>query len=239
MPDLDIFNGLDGDFVAKLKALLQDCADRGVVMKPYFGLRDPLTQGKLWRRSRVSIEIASTIDRLRTQGANFLADSIEKAPATTGPWATNAIPGESWHQYGEAMDCAWIRNGAMCWSTTLDGNKNGYLIYMGLAEKHGLTAIGKTMHRDFGHVQLRPQGAPDQLYGLLQIDGMMKEKFGQAGIVRVSDTTGKIAAKPGKPDAKSVKASPKMQAPAIKPSEIPEIPEIPEPPKSSELPETS
>ena len=179
----DVYAGLTPDFATKLKALIAACADQGIVMEPYFGLRDPITQAKLWRRSRSSGEIATQIGHLRAAGANFLADCLDKAgPQLSGPWATNALPGFSWHQYGEAVDCAWIRNGVMCWSTTLDGPKNGYLVYDDLAARQGLTAIAKTMHRDYGHVQLRPQGAPDQLYGILQIDTMMREKFGQAGM---------------------------------------------------------
>jgi hypothetical protein len=30
---------------------------------------------------------------------------FERAGPSDGPWATNALPGQSWHQYGEAVDC--------------------------------------------------------------------------------------------------------------------------------------
>lgn len=177
---MDALPGLVPDFYNKLNDTIEDCAQVGVIMKPYFGVRDPITQAKLWRQSRSVVEISTMVARLRGQGCNFLADCIVNAGPTTGPWATNAIPGLSWHQYGEAEDCMWMVDGTTCWSTEQGGAHNGYLVYMALAEQNGLTAIGRTMHKDFGHVQLRPQGAPDRLYGLVQIDSMMRDKFGSS-----------------------------------------------------------
>ena len=52
----DPFLQLDPKFTQKLKDLIVDCATAGVVMKPYFGIRDPLTQGKLWRQCFKFIE---------------------------------------------------------------------------------------------------------------------------------------------------------------------------------------
>jgi len=173
----DPYAGITPAFGAKLKSLLAACTQANVTMRPYFGLRDPVTQGRLWRQSRDTSLIVAEIAKLKAIGAPFLAHCLDKAGPANGTWATNAVPGNSWHQFGEAMDCVWMRNGAECWSESLDGDNNGYQIYMRKASTYGLTAIGLTMGKDFGHVQLRPQGAPDDLWGWSQIDTMMKSKF--------------------------------------------------------------
>lgn len=173
----DPYVNLDAAFVARLKALLAGCQAVGTIMRPYFGVRDPVTQGKLWRQSRDTATVDAMITSLRAAGANFLADCIENAGPSSGPWATNAVPGNSWHQYGEAMDCVWLRNGVENWDTQIDGDKNGYQVYMHMASTYGLTAIGLTMGKDDGHVQLRPQGAPHDLFGWPDIDRVMRAKF--------------------------------------------------------------
>jgi hypothetical protein len=51
---------------------------------------------------------------LRDRGAPFLADTLTLVAEmrTPGRWATNLLPGSSWHQFGEAIDLggmmAWI-----------------------------------------------------------------------------------------------------------------------------------
>ncbi|MEO5938977.1 MAG: D-alanyl-D-alanine carboxypeptidase family protein [Sphingomonas sp.] len=98
-------DGLDHDFRAKLGVCLAHCADRGAVMVPYFGIRTPIEQGALWRQSRSVQEVAARIAELHAKGAPYLAHAIDAAGPRHGPHVTNAVPGYSWHQWGEAMDC--------------------------------------------------------------------------------------------------------------------------------------
>jgi peptidoglycan LD-endopeptidase CwlK len=173
-------DGLDSDFRAALERTLEGCAGRGVEMIPYFGIRTPAQQGVLWRQSRSTSEIADKIAELNTKGAAFLAECIASAGPQHGPHVTNAIPGYSWHQWGEAMDCYWLRNDKAEWSTTILGNSNGYRIYADQASQDLLTAGGYWQSiKDWPHVQKRKAGAPtDSGYTLLQIDAKMREKFG-------------------------------------------------------------
>lgn len=175
----DIYTGLVPEFRAMLPALESKCAAQGVIVRAYFGLRDPVTQCKLWRQSRTAAEVAAKRAALIAEGAPFLAACLEKAgPQPDGPWKTNAVGGEGWHQWGEAMDYEWIVDGnKVDWSTSDQGDDNGYRILASVAGEVGLTS-GITFH-DIDHVQLRKAGSPmDAGLTYPQIDAAMKAKFG-------------------------------------------------------------
>jgi peptidoglycan LD-endopeptidase CwlK len=173
-------DGLDPDFRLTLETTLDGCARRGVQMVPYFGIRTPFQQGALWRQSRSADQVSDKIAELNERGATFLAKCIESVGPQHGPPVTNAIPGYSWHQWGEAMDCYWLRNGKAEWDASILGNSNGYRIYADQASKDGLTAGGYWQSiKDWPHVQKRKAGSPsDSGYTLLQIDAKMKTIFG-------------------------------------------------------------
>src|SRR3954471_10096184 len=92
-------DGLETDFRAKLEATIADCKADGVEIVPYFSLRTPFEQGKLWRQSRSHAEVVARIADLRAKGADFLAHCIDSVGPQHGPQVTNAIPGYSWHQW--------------------------------------------------------------------------------------------------------------------------------------------
>ena len=173
-------DGLDDGFKTTLQQVLNTCAGKGVTMTPYFGVRTPQEQGKLWRQSRTAAQIQAKLAELRAAGANFLADCIERAGPQNGPDVTGAIPGLSWHQWGEAMDCFWRVNDKAEWSTTLGGAANGYKIYAAVAQAAGLTAGGLWPSRkDWPHVQLRAADSPLKVgMTILQVDARMKTTFG-------------------------------------------------------------
>jgi peptidoglycan LD-endopeptidase CwlK len=172
----DPFVGLDSTFESKLRVLLADLQTAGIIMRPYFGVRDCVTQAKLWRQSRSMPTISAKIAELRAAGAHYLADAIVKAGPVSGQWATNAIPGYSWHQHGSAMDCVWMRNGVEEWGVDIDGPKNGYRVYATAAPGYGLTSLANI--GDWGHVQLHAAGSPAGQYTLQEIDTLMRTKFG-------------------------------------------------------------
>lgn len=169
------------EFVSKLKNLLAACQEHGVEMRPYFGIRTPYEQAKLWRQSRTGEEIARKIASLRAQGAPFLAHCLEWVGRQNGAPVTNAIPGLSWHQWGEAADCVWVVTGSTEWSTQkkVDGT-NGYRVYAAQAQALGLDPGGywKSL-KDWPHVQLRTASSPLKMYSLKEIDNVMQEKFGE------------------------------------------------------------
>lgn len=170
-------DGLLLDFLEKFDALVLDCAEAGVIMKPVIGIRDPVTQGKLWRQSRLSSEVKHKIAELRADGCTFLAACIDKAGPCDGPHVTNAIPGLSWHQWKAAMDSVWLREGKICDNATIDGAKNGYRIFAAKAEAHGLTSLGPTSLGDWEHVQLQKESGPHKIHSMSVIDRMMRMMF--------------------------------------------------------------
>ena len=174
-------NKLIPEFKTKVLQLLEQCKSReGIRMYPNEGLRDPFKQAKYWRQSRPSGEIQAKITELKKQGALFLAHCIDSVGPQNGPHATDAIPGLSWHQWGEALDCFWLVDDKAEWSTTrLVKGKNGFHVYASLASAAGLTAGGLwTSFKDWPHVQLRKASSPLDNFTLQQIDAAMRERFG-------------------------------------------------------------
>jgi hypothetical protein len=173
-------NLVDPALRQKLHSVLARCAKRGFELRPSAGLRDPFDQARLWRQSRSIEEIRATIKKLRETGAPFLAHCLETVGPQHGDPVTNALPGYSWHQWGEAVDCFWLLNGKAEWSTTKKVNGlNAYRLYADEAERAGLVAGGHwTTLKDWPHVQLRPDASPAKTLTPSDVDAAMKGRFG-------------------------------------------------------------
>ena len=142
-------------FQGKLNVLLENCKARGVCMKPYYTYRQPLYQAELWVSSRTIAEVNDKILKLRVRGYDAIADLLEQVNTkdTQGPWKTNAVPGKSWHQYNQAVDCYWVVDDKAEWSPKkLINGVNGYHVYREEAIKLGLHIATKT---DWVHIQLQ------------------------------------------------------------------------------------
>jgi hypothetical protein len=170
---------LTPEFRKVVKELLSKCNASGYPMQPFYTLRTPYEQGILWRQSRSRQEIEEKITELRDKGADFLAYCIESVGPQNGRHVTNAVPGLSWHQWGEAVDCFWLLEGKAEWSTRKKVNGiNGYVNYGTIARSLGLTSGGFwSSFRDWPHVQLRRESHPGRIYSLLEIDREMANRF--------------------------------------------------------------
>lgn len=78
--------------------------------------------------------------------------------AALGPAVTNAAAFQSWHQYGLAADCAFLRDGKLVISEKDPWAMRGYQLYGEVAESLGLTWGGRWKMMDFGHTELRMAG---------------------------------------------------------------------------------
>jgi peptidoglycan LD-endopeptidase CwlK len=78
--------------------------------------------------------------------------------ASMGSSVTNAAAFQSWHQYGLAADCAFLREGKLVISEKDPWAMRGYALYGEVAESVGLTWGGRWKMMDFGHVELRLPG---------------------------------------------------------------------------------
>jgi peptidoglycan L-alanyl-D-glutamate endopeptidase CwlK len=174
-------NDLIPAFRTQVEDLLGRCEASGYPMRPFYTLRTPSEQAILWRQSRSTEEIRRRISSLREQGADFLADCIENVGPQTGRHVTNAIPGLSWHQWREAVDCFWLVDGSAEWSYRKRINgMNGYANYAHIAGDMGLNSGGNwTSFKDWPHVHMRQESNPGLVYSLEEIDRVMRERFGE------------------------------------------------------------
>jgi peptidoglycan LD-endopeptidase CwlK len=83
--------------------------------------------------------------------------------AALGPQVTQAGAFESYHQYGLAADCAFLRDGRIVISEQDRWAASGYALYGAVARSVGLTWGGSWRSiKDFGHVELRREGVLQQ-----------------------------------------------------------------------------
>ncbi|GLI22128.1 hypothetical protein GGQ86_000571 [Xanthobacter flavus] len=177
-------NDLVEPFRDQVAQLLARCEARGIRMVPTETLRTPWQQAIYWRQSRSIVEIRAAVEQLRGEGASFLAEVIEAVGPRNGDEVTRALPGNSWHQWGEAIDCFWEVDGKAEWSTVKKVNGlNGYTVYAEEAATLGLDAGLKwSSFKDAPHVQMRSVANPKSS-GLTwaQIDATMRARFSTGG----------------------------------------------------------
>jgi len=75
--------------------------------------------------------------------------------ADAGGHVTNARAFQSYHQFGLAADCAFLRDGKLVISERDPWAMRGYQLYGEVAESLGLKWGGRWTMMDFGHIELR------------------------------------------------------------------------------------
>ncbi len=164
---------LNDEFRAKVKTLLARCSAQKQHFRPYCTVRDPWQQARLWRQSRPIQEIQRAIRKLEQEGAPWLAGVLQSVGPQNGRWTTNALPGQSWHNWGLAVDCFLLSpDGRAIWSS----EHPGYALYAELAEGLGLTCGYMWKRKDSVHVQSTRETVK-ALYTWPDIDNTMKKLF--------------------------------------------------------------
>ena len=136
------------------------CADQGLTVQIYYTLRTCQEQAILYRQSRSYQEILRKQQSLTDKGFGFLAHVLEQVGPQDGPHVTNAGPGESWHNYGEAFDAVPILNGVAMWD-----REDFYILYGAAVSHVGMNWGGAwTGFVDRPHAQRA--GAKNPLNGL-------------------------------------------------------------------------
>jgi peptidoglycan L-alanyl-D-glutamate endopeptidase CwlK len=82
----------------------------------------------------------------------------QNALAAAGPAVTNARAFQSYHQFGLAADCAFLRDGKLVISEKDPWAMRGYQLYGEVAQSVGLTWGGRWKMMDLGHAELRVAG---------------------------------------------------------------------------------
>lgn len=175
-------DGLEPDCRTRFLRLFDDCERNGTPMRPFYVERSPWAQAKLWRQSRSRLEVQHGIRWLRAAGAAWLASLVEEVGPQFGRWATNAVPGNSWHQWRNAVDAYAEVDGRISWDT-VPGKVGGpgdyyYRFYAERAAELGLTPLGPRIG-DWCHVQAPPEMAPADRMTWLAIDAEMRRRFGR------------------------------------------------------------
>ena len=163
-------------FAEKMSEVIANCKSLGIIMKPWEALRSPLVQAAYWKQGRDPMEIKNKIDELYIQDLSFIARCLEISEIREGNIITNALPGCSWHQWGEAIDCVWVYKGEVIWNVDVknENGVNGYFIYAREAKNAGLNAgLYWDTFVDAFHVQYRSYDSPLSLFTLKEINRIM------------------------------------------------------------------
>lgn len=147
---------------AKTKAeqVVQACAQAtGFELLIYCTLRTLEEQARLYRQSRSRQEIDGKIAKFNQRGFAFLANILESVGPCYGPHVTNAAPGESWHNYGEAWDAVPLIGGKPAWNYL---QAQAYWDAYGEAVRQvGMFWAGDwTGFREYPHAQMRVGSNP-------------------------------------------------------------------------------
>lgn len=159
------FTILNPTFAVLAQKLISNMQGLGYKIIPDSGFRTLESQAILWRQSRSTVEIVAQIQKYKEQGCDFLAHVLDSVGPRYGPHATNALPGVSWHQWGEAMDCL------VTLPTSPHATQSDiYKSYGVSAIQLGLTAgYNFKTFQDMDHVQLRAAEVSD-LYTMKEIN---------------------------------------------------------------------
>ena len=157
---------LSPEMKMRMNEVVRICAQEGVEILVYCGLRTMEEQAKLYRQSRGSGEINHKRQSYIDRDLPFLAevlDSIGPQAGELGKHVTKAGPGESWHQYRQAADCVPLIGGKAIW----DDTHPAWEIYGFAARYCGLTWAGDwKSFREMPHVQLQQTSNPITSYKL-------------------------------------------------------------------------
>lgn len=165
------FTLLDPEFRKLAQQLVENANNEGLDCIPNCGYRSLEIQAKIWRSSRSTSQVNAQIGSLRANACDYLADILQNVrPQLKGPWGTNAIPGLSWHNWGQAMDCLLFKDCQMIEK----GDDPAYKTYGAMAKQLGLRWGGDFSTPDAGHVQLNQKEVPT-LYTLQHVNNHFKK----------------------------------------------------------------
>ncbi len=169
----ETIGSLEKSFGDKFQQLRSDCVSNGFRIVPYDGARSPWQQARYWRQSRSSHQITTQIAKLREDGAPFIATILEDVGPQNGNHVTDALPGQSFHQFRRAIDSYVVspETGRALWrEKARDASEYQraielYAQYGSFAKKLGMIWGGDWSFGDFGHVQGQKKSSPLKEFG--------------------------------------------------------------------------
>jgi hypothetical protein len=187
-----IVEKLDPAFADSVCTLTETLLMEGIVVRPYSGLRGPLEQAILWCQSRTPLEAELIARRFDDERAPFLAAVIRRAMVLSRPgrWSTNNLPGQSWHNFGLAIDAHVVsEDGRAVW-----GPKHAaYARYADVARDLGLYPGFDLARQDVVHVQHAGVTVRSVIGPWSVVDKMLSERFpNDAGVTTAPPAALKI-----------------------------------------------
>ncbi len=136
------------------------------------GLRGPLAQAWLWCRSRSEENVKRWVDTLNNAGAQRIAALLRPEFAGLGPPCTDNLPGQSWHQWGEAVDVYFSFGGVTFWEGTIAKRCARVAGQLGLVHSDSLLP-----RRRHWHLQLRKEVVPLLCRGFVDSWSQVEEEM--------------------------------------------------------------
>ena len=180
---------------SKVQQVLDICSSQGVDLLITCTLRSLEEQAQLYAQTRPVgfidpktgqvADVKAKQNRLRQKGFGFLADVFDtiniKYIGKPGKHVTCAGPGESFHNYREAVDVVPLVNGKPQWEDT-DKTVDEWQVYGDACVSVGLDWAGNWPNfKEFPHCQFRKGSnpllnySPGQLHEILVNNGLLKK----------------------------------------------------------------
>ena len=125
---------LDEVLGGRLEKLVAKCSHENIKLAVSATVRGPGAQGRAWCRSRTEADVVGTAASL-VKVAPFIASFIRPEWSGLGPQETLELPGNSWHQWGTAVDVFAAVGASASWR----GQLNLRVLY--IAKGIGLRSI--------------------------------------------------------------------------------------------------
>lgn len=154
---------LDQNFRVLVDLWVETLKDQGIDVLIYCTHRSIKDQNIEYRKGRSLSDIKRKISSLRNRGFDYLANLLDNTrPQASRKRVTNAAGGESWHNYGLAIDFVPLINGKPAWS--VKRNRKLWEKCILEAENIGLVCGHRWRFKDSPHIQMSEVSNPLRVY---------------------------------------------------------------------------
>lgn len=164
------------EFQEKVEQLIIRARRDNLDLRVGTGVRGPWAQGVLWSQARSLDEVQRRRKVLTSAGAPTMASYLRDESAGLGPQSPASLPGQSWHQWGEAADVYVIVGGLSVWAGSIAEK-----VHVLCKELKIVHAMDFPRNRRRWHIQLREVENPLLIRGFCDgwadVEAAMAEKF--------------------------------------------------------------
>jgi hypothetical protein len=167
---------LKPEMKAKALNVKKYCELRGVDLLIYYTTRTLQEQAILFRQSFNDYSVVKRkMAKLESMGYDFLAKILKDVGSQPYMgWKTNAACGESFHNYGFAIDAVPCEGKECLWS--YEDNERQWDVYMDACENEGLFCGGRWVKKDYPHAQFYEASNPLDIFTIAEVKQMLNIK---------------------------------------------------------------